>query len=91
MPEGSEKFKSKMNKDAYWKFKIKGIYLYICSHHKSMGMVDLVVVEKDSSKVEKVRKLEIRCKYRKTVPANETFDPNMAVKQIVKKHNKAQS
>ena len=49
MPEGVKKFKSKLSKDAEYKFEIPGIYLYVCTPHKSMGMIGLVVVGGDTS------------------------------------------
>ena len=49
MPKGVKKFKSKISKDAEYKFEIPGIYLYICTPHKAMGMIGLVVVGDDTS------------------------------------------
>ena len=34
-PAGVEKFKSKMNKDAEYKFTVPGIYAYWCTPHKA--------------------------------------------------------
>ena len=56
MPEGVKKFKSKINKDAEYKFEIPGIYLYICTPHKSMGMIGLVVVGDDLSNLDEIKK-----------------------------------
>ena len=39
VPEGIEKFKSKVGKDAEYTFSIPGIYAYWCSPHKTMGMI----------------------------------------------------
>ena len=44
MPKGVKKFKSKINKDATYEFKVPGIYLYQCTPHKAMGMIGIVVV-----------------------------------------------
>ena len=48
-PNGVEKFKSKMNKDAEYKFTVPGIYAYWCTPHKGTGMIGLIVVGKDIS------------------------------------------
>ena len=48
-PNGVEKFKSKMNKDAEYKFTVPGIYAYWCTPHKGTGMTGLIVVGKDIS------------------------------------------
>ena len=44
VPDGVEKFKSKMNKDTEYTFTVPGIYAYWCTPHKSMGMIGFVVV-----------------------------------------------
>ena len=65
MPEGVEKFKSKINKDVEYKFEIPGIYLYICTPHKSMGMIGLVVVGNDLSNLDKIKKAKLGGKSKK--------------------------
>ena len=45
VPDGVEKFKSKMNKDTEYTFTVPGIYLYQCTPHKNMGMIAVVVVD----------------------------------------------
>ena len=65
MPEGVEKFKSKVNKDVEYKFEIPGIYLYVCTHHKSMGMIGLVVVGEDLSNLDKIKKAKLGGKSKK--------------------------
>ena len=65
MPEGVEKFKSKLSKDAEYKFDIPGIYLYVCTPHKSMGMIGLVVVGDDLSNLDKIKKAKLGGKSKK--------------------------
>ena len=65
MPDGVEKFKSKINKDVEYKFEIPGIYLYVCTPHKSMGMIGLVVVGGDLSNLDKIKKAKLGGKSKK--------------------------
>ncbi|GIR79116.1 MAG: hypothetical protein CM15mP81_06260 [Alphaproteobacteria bacterium] len=65
MPKGVKKFKSKISKDAEYKFEIPGIYLYICTPHKAMGMIGLVVVGNDLSNLDKIKKAKMRGKSKK--------------------------
>ena len=65
MPEGVDKFKSKISKDAEYKFEIPGIYLYVCTPHKSMGMIGLVVVGEDQSNLDKIKKAKMGGKSKK--------------------------
>ena len=65
MPKGVKKFKSKVSKDAEYTFKIPGIYLYICTPHKAMGMIGLVVVGNDLSNLDKIKKAKMRGKSKK--------------------------
>ena len=58
VPEGVKKFKSKMNKDAEYKFTIPGIYAYWCTPHKSMGMIGFVIVGNDKSNLEAIKKIK---------------------------------
>ena len=64
-PEGVEKFKSKINKDAQYKFEIPGIYAYWCTPHKSMGMIGFVVVGNNKSNLETVKKIKYLGKSKK--------------------------
>ena len=57
-PEGVEKFKSKINKDAEYKFNIPGIYAYWCTPHKGMGMIGFIVVGNDKSNLEAIKKIK---------------------------------
>ncbi len=57
-PNGVEKFKSKINKDVQYKFKIPGIYAYWCTPHKGMGMIGFVVVGNDKSNLEAIKNIK---------------------------------
>ena len=57
IPEGVEKFKSKINQDVQYKFQIPGIYAYWCTPHKGMGMIGFVVVGNDKSNLEAIKKI----------------------------------
>ena len=65
MPTGAEKYKSKISKDASYKFEKPGIYLYQCTPHKAMGMIGLVVVSKDKSNLDKIKKVKVYGKSKK--------------------------
>ena len=67
MPEGIKKFKSKINKDATYEFKVPGIYLYQCTPHKAMGMIGIVVVGNDKSNLDAVKKAKVRGKSKKVL------------------------
>ena len=69
MPEGVKKFKSKINKDVEYEFKIPGIYLYQCTPHKAMGMIGFVVVGKDKSNLSKIKKVKFVGKSKKLARA----------------------
>ena len=65
IPDGVEKFKSKINKDVQYKFTIPGIYAYWCTPHKSMGMIGFVIVGNDLSNLNKVSKAKFSGKSKK--------------------------
>ena len=65
MPEGVEKYKSKLSKDANYKFEKPGIYLYQCTPHKAMGMIGIVIVGNDKSNLEKIKKVKVYGKSKK--------------------------
>ena len=67
MPKGVKKFKSKINKDATYEFKVPGIYLYQCTPHKAMGMIGIVVVGDDKSNLDKIKKVKMRGKSKKVL------------------------
>ena len=58
VPDGVEKFKSKMNKDTEYTFTVPGIYAYWCTPHKSMGMIGFVIVGDDLSNLESIKKVK---------------------------------
>ena len=65
MPDGVSKYKSKISKDAKFKFTKPGVYLYQCTPHKAMGMIGLVVVGDDLSNLDKIKKAKMRGKSKK--------------------------
>ena len=67
VPEGVEKFKSKFNKDATYKFTVPGIYAYWCTPHKNMGMIGFVVVNGDKSNIEQIKKIRFNAKSKKSL------------------------
>ena len=50
------KFKSKNAKEAKITFDTPGIYYYLCTPHKGMGMIGLVVVGNDISNINDIKK-----------------------------------
>mgnify|MGYP003323656573 FL=1 len=68
VPDGVEKFKSKMNKDTEYTFTVPGIYAYWCTPHKSMGMIGFVVVGGDKSNLEAIKSLKFFGKSKKIAP-----------------------
>ena len=65
VPQGVDKFKSKISKDAEYKFEIPGIYAYWCTPHKGMGMIGFVVVGNDKSNLEAIKKIKYQGKSKK--------------------------
>ena len=65
VPKGVEKFRSKINKDAQYKFEIPGIYAYWCTPHKGMGMIGFVVVGNDKSNLDTIKKIKYMGKSKK--------------------------
>jgi len=65
VPEGVEKFKSKFNKDAQYKFTVPGIYAYWCTPHKSMGMIGFIVVGNDKSNLDAIKQIRFSGKSKK--------------------------
>ena len=57
VPEGVDKFKSKMNVDVEYTFTVPGIYAYWCTPHKAMGIIGLVVVGDDKSNIDKIKSI----------------------------------
>ena len=50
------KFKSKNGKEAKITFDTPGIYYYLCTPHKGMGMIGLVVVGNNMSNIDDIKK-----------------------------------
>ena len=65
VPKGVEKFRSKLSKDAEYKFEIPGIYAYWCTPHKGMGMVGFVIVGGDKSNLDEVKNIKYMGKSKK--------------------------
>ena len=65
------KFKSKNGKEAKITFETPGIYYYLCTPHKGMGMIGLVVVGNDMSNIDDVKKAKAYGKSKKEI--EETF------------------
>ena len=59
------KFKSKNGKEAKITFETPGIYYYLCTPHKGMGMIGLVVVGNDLSIIDDVKKAKAYGKSKK--------------------------
>ena len=68
VPEGVKKFKTKFSKDAEYTFTVPGIYAYWCTPHKSMGMIGFVVVGKDKSNLEDIKKIKYYSRSKKIAP-----------------------
>ena len=66
VPEGVDKFKSKVGKGADFTFTIPGIYAYQCTPHKTLGMIAFIVVGDDFSNIENIKKLKFLGKSKKT-------------------------
>ena len=65
VPEGVDKFKSKVGKDTDFTFTIPGIYAYQCTPHKTLGMIAFIVVGDDFSNIENIKKLKFLGKSKK--------------------------
>jgi len=65
VPAGVDKFRSKISKDAEYKFEIPGIYAYWCTPHKGMGMIGFVIVGNDKSNLDSIKKIKFMGKSKK--------------------------
>ena len=65
VPDGVEKFKSKVGKDTEFTFTIPGIYAYWCVPHKTMGMIGFVIVGEDLSNLDAIKKVKFIGKSKK--------------------------
>ena len=57
--EGVEKIKSKNNKEVSFTFEKEGVYLYVCTPHKGMGMIALVIVGDSLENLDSVKKTKM--------------------------------
>ena len=69
VPDGVEKFKSKVGKDTEFNFTIPGIYAYWCTPHKTMGMIGFVIVDDDLSNLDSIKKVKFLGKSKKIAAA----------------------
>ena len=69
VPEGVEKFKSKISKDTEYTFTIPGIYAYWCVPHKTMGMIGFVIVGDDLFNLDSIKKVKFIGKSKKIAKA----------------------
>ena len=65
VPDGVEKFKSKVGKDTEFTFTIPGIYAYWCVPHKTLGMIGFVIVGNDLSNLDSIKKVKFIGKSKK--------------------------
>ena len=65
VPDGVEKFKSKVGKDTEFTFTIPGIYAYWCVPHKTLGMIGFVIVGEDLSNLNVIKKVKFIGKSKK--------------------------
>ena len=65
VPDGVDKFKSKVSKDAEYTFSVPGIYAYWCVPHKTMGMIGFIIVDNDLSNLDAIKKVKFKGKSKK--------------------------
>ena len=65
VPEGVDKFKSKIGKDTQFTFTVPGIYAYWCVPHKTLGMIGFVIVGDDLSNLDSIKKVKFIGKSKK--------------------------
>ena len=68
VPEGVDKFKSKVGQDTEFTFLISGIYAYWCTPHKSLGMIGFVIVGDDLSNLDSIKSIKYVGKSKKVAP-----------------------
>ena len=68
VPEGVDKFKSKVGQDTEYTFLIPGIYAYWCTPHKNLGMIGFVVVGNDLSNLDSIKSIKYVGKSKKIAP-----------------------
>jgi pseudoazurin len=69
VPDGVEKFKSKVGQDTEFTFTIPGIYAYWCVPHKTLGMIGFVIVGEDLSNLDSIKKVKFIGKSKKIAKA----------------------
>ena len=65
VPEGVEKFKSKVGQDTEYTFLIPGIYAYWCTPHKTMGMIGFIIVNSDIFNLDSIKNIKYLGKSKK--------------------------
>jgi len=65
IPEGVEKFKSKLSEDTEYKFDVPGIYAYWCTPHKSLGMIGFIIVDNVKLNLDSINKIKFFGKSKK--------------------------
>ena len=65
VPEGVDKFKSKVGQDTEYTFLIPGIYAYWCTPHKTMGMIGFIIVDNDLSNLDSIKNIKYLGKSKK--------------------------
>ena len=65
VPEGVDKFKSKIGKDTQFTFTVPGIYAYWCVPHKTLGMIGFIIVGDDLSNLDSIKKVKFIGKSKK--------------------------
>ena len=78
VPDGVEKFKSKVGKDTEFTFTIPGIYAYWCVPHKTLGMIGFVIVGDDLSNLDLIKKVKTYNRFLKPETLSKAY--NFALK-----------
>ena len=65
VPDGVNKFKSRVSKDTQFTFKTPGIYAYWCTPHKGLGMIGFVVVGNNTNNLNNIKKIRYGGKSKK--------------------------
>ena len=68
VPEGVDKFKSKVGQDTEFTFLISGIYAYWCTPHKNLGMIGFVIVGHYLSNLDSIKSIKYVGKSKKVAP-----------------------
>ena len=68
VPEGVDKFKSKVGQDTEFTFLISGIYAYWCTPHKNLGMIGFVIVGYDLTNLDSIKSIKYVGKSKKVAP-----------------------